>query len=134
MFMKTILTFIITLPILAGLDFLFLGYLMKDYYHKYMSAAVTIEFNLFYAFLFYFFYVIGIFVFVVFPNLHSNNQVVVIFYGLMFGFFCYMTYDLTNVATVKNWPLKLIFIDILWGTVVTGLVSFLAYKIMLSLM
>jgi len=127
--MKTIYTFLLTLPILAGLDFLFLGYLMRDYYFKLMSPVVTIEFNLLYAFLFYFFYLIGIFVFVLFPNLGTESIIKIFTYGCLFGFFCYMTYDLTNIATIKNWPLKLIFIDIIWGTFVTGLVSVIGFYI-----
>ena len=42
------------------------------------------------------------------------------FYGGLFGFFCYATYDLTNLATLKGWPVKMVAIDIVWGTVLTG--------------
>ena len=46
-----------------------------------------------------------------------------IFYGALFGFFAYATYDLTNLATLKGFPLKVVFVDILWGIVLTGAVS-----------
>lgn len=121
-------SFIISLPILALMDFLFLGVLMKDYYQKLMSPAVTIEFNVLFAFLFYFFYLIGIFVFVVLANMEGDISKVIL-YGALFGFFCYMTYDFTNVATIKNWPIQLIWIDIAWGTFVTSVISVIAYKI-----
>ncbi len=127
--MKIIITFIISLPILAGLDFLFLGYLMKDYYFKLMSPVVTIKFNLYFAFLFYFFYLLGVFFFVLYPNLINSSLLKVFLSGALFGFICYMTYDLTNLATVKDWPVKLAVIDILWGSFVTGLVSAIAYQI-----
>lgn len=127
--MKLLFTFLTSLILLAGLDFVFLGYLMKDYYQKLMSPAVTIEFNLLFAFLFYFLYMVGIFIFVLYPHLGNYNPTKVFLYGAMFGFFCYMTYDLTNIATIKNWPLKLIFIDIAWGAFVTSVVASIAYQI-----
>ncbi len=127
--MKIIITFFISLPILAGLDFLFLGYLMKDYYFKLMSPVVTIKFNLYFAFLFYFFYLLGVFFFVLYPNLVNSSLLKVFLTGTLFGFICYMTYDLTNLATLKDWPVKLAIIDILWGSFVTALVSAIAYQI-----
>jgi uncharacterized membrane protein len=49
--------------------------------------------------------------------------------GALFGIFTYATYDLTNLATLKNWPLPIVFIDIAWGAVLTGLVSTAGYYI-----
>lgn len=128
-YMQIIITYFLSLPILILADYLFLGYLMKDYYQKLMSPAVTIQFNYFYAVLFYLLYLLGLFIFVIYPNTQSQNLFNTVLFGTLFGFFCYMTYDLTNIATVKDWPLKLIFVDIFWGAFVTGLISFIAYKI-----
>jgi uncharacterized membrane protein len=50
-------------------------------------------------------------------------------YGALFGFFTYATYDLTNLATLKGWPLNIVFIDIIWGMVLTGSVSVSGYFI-----
>ncbi len=128
--MNYITTFIISFILLCGLDFIFLGYLMVDYYKRLMSPAASIEFSLLPTFLFYFFYVLGILFLVVTPNLSENNLVKIILTGALFGFMCYMTYDLTNLATIKNWPLKLVFVDIAWGTFITALVSTVAYKLL----
>ncbi len=50
-------------------------------------------------------------------------------YGGLFGFFTYATYDLTNLATLKNWPLDLVIVDILWGTVLGASVAVVTYLI-----
>lgn len=127
--MPIFFTYLLTLPLLMLFDFLFLGVFAKNYYSKLMSGAVTIEFNYFYAILFYLLYLLGLFIFVIYPNVQTQNLFGAIAFGAMFGFFCYMTYDLTNIATVKNWPLQLIFVDILWGTLVTTFISYIAYNI-----
>lgn len=128
--MNYIYTFIGSFLVLTSLDILFLGYLMSDYYKRLMSPAVTIEFSLLPAFLFYFVYVIAILYFVVLPNVNETNIWKIILTGAAFGFVCYATYDLTNYATIKNWPLKLVFIDLAWGTFITALTSLVTYKIL----
>jgi uncharacterized membrane protein len=127
--MNYILSFLAGFTLLVTLDFLFLGYLMADYYKKLISPAATIQFNLLPAFLFYFLYTIGVFYFVVQLNLAAGNVTKIFLTGLFFGFVCYMTYDLTNYATLKDWPLKLVFVDIAWGSFVTALVALAAYII-----
>ena len=128
--MKIIYTFLISLPLLTALDFLFIGYIAKDYYARMMSPVVNVEFNLLFAFLFYFFYLIGLFVFVIYPNVVVNpNLQNTIIFGAFFGFICYMTYDFVNLATIKSWPVQLAFVDILWGAVVTATLSGLIFKI-----
>lgn len=127
--MNYILSFIGGFVLLVTLDFLFLGYVMADYYKKLISPAATIQFNLLPAFLFYFLYTVGVFYFVVYPNLAAGNTLKVVLTGLFFGFICYMTYDLTNYATLKDWPWKLVLVDIAWGSFVTALVALAAYKI-----
>lgn len=126
--MKIIYTFLFSLPALAILDFLFIGVLMQSTYLKYMSPVVTVKFNIIYAFLFYIFYLAGIFFFVLYPNFPVYNLQKVILTGALFGFICYMTYDLVNLATVENWPLKLAIIDMLWGTFITATISAIAYQ------
>jgi uncharacterized membrane protein len=69
---------------------------------------------------FYVLYVIGILTFAVRPALAASNWQVATFLGALFGFFCFATYDLTNLATVRFWSLRVSLIDILWGTFLTG--------------
>lgn len=127
--MQIIYTYLLTLPILVVLDFIFLGVIMKESLKSMLSPAITLEFNLVYAALFYILYLVGIFVFVIYPNISSYQIQKVLLYGAMFGFFCYMTYDMTNAATVKNWPAQMVIIDIIWGTIFTSATAYIAYNI-----
>ncbi len=72
------------------------------------------------AVIFYLLYILGMMIFAVNPALKSGNWQVALVQGAMFGFFCYMTYDLTNFATLKVWSVKVTLLDIIWGTVLTG--------------
>jgi uncharacterized membrane protein len=65
---------------------------------------------------FYGIYPIGLVIFAVLPALKSASLPEAALSGALFGFFTYMTYDLTNQATLKNWTLQLSAIDIGWGT------------------
>jgi uncharacterized membrane protein len=69
---------------------------------------------------FYLLYILGIMVFAVGPALSSGKWQTALIQGAMFGFFCYMTYDLTNYATLKVWSLKVTILDMIWGTLLTG--------------
>ena len=69
---------------------------------------------------FYVVYAIGLTVFAVGPGLRNGSWSTAVLYGAMFGFFAYATYDLTNWATLRNWPVAVVFVDIAWGAVVSG--------------
>jgi uncharacterized membrane protein len=72
------------------------------------------------AIVFYLLYILGMMVFAVGPALASGRWQTALVQGAMLGFFCYMTYDLTNYATLKVWSLKVTILDMIWGTVLTG--------------
>jgi uncharacterized membrane protein len=69
---------------------------------------------------FYLLYILGMMVFAVVPAIKAGNWQIALVQGAMLGFFCYMTYDLTNYATLKVWSLKVTILDMIWGTVLTG--------------
>ncbi len=69
---------------------------------------------------FYLLYILGIMIFAVGPALQSGKWQTALIQGAMLGFFCYMTYDLTNYATLKVWSLKVTILDMIWGTLLTG--------------
>ncbi len=75
------------------------------------------------AIIFYLLYIMGMMAFAVGPALAVGRWQVALVNGAMLGFFCYMTYDLTNYATLKVWSLKVTILDMIWGTVLTGLAS-----------
>jgi uncharacterized membrane protein len=72
---------------------------------------------------FYLLYILGMMIFAVGPALQSGKWQTALIYGALFGFFCYMTYDLTNHTTLKVWSVKVTVLDIIWGTFLTGSAS-----------
>ncbi len=76
---------------------------------------------------FYLLYILGIMIFAVGPALASGKWQTALIQGALLGFFCYMTYDLTNYATLKVWSLKVTILDMTWGTVLTGSAAFGGY-------
>ena len=75
------------------------------------------------AFIFYLLFIVGVFIFCVLPAVEKASLTDALLKGALFGFFTYATYDLTNLATLKNWPLPILFIDIIWGSCLTAIVS-----------
>ncbi len=76
---------------------------------------------------FYLLYIIGMLIFAVVPATASGRWQTALIQGAMLGFFCYMTYDLTNMATLKQWSMKVVILDIIWGTFLTGSASTAGY-------
>jgi uncharacterized membrane protein len=81
------------------------------------------------AIIFYLIFIVGILVFAVLPALEAKTAVKALTLGALFGFMAYATYDLTNLATLKNWPLTLTLIDMAWGAILSGSVATVSYFI-----
>jgi uncharacterized membrane protein len=79
------------------------------------------------AILFYIIYVVGVVMFVLTPALDNASWQHALGFGAMFGLVAYATYDLTNLATIKGFTVKLVLVDLIWGMVLTGLVSLISY-------
>jgi len=105
-------------------DMLWLGVIAKNIYQKYLGGFLSDNVNWTAAIIFYFIFVVGISIFAIYPAVNKDSVFNAILMGALFGFFTYATYDLTNLATLKGWPLKIVFIDILWGTTLYAIVSF----------
>ena len=86
------------------------------------------------ALIFYALYMLGIQIFAVAPARAAGQWQVAVPYGALFGVFCYMTYDLTNQATMKIWSTKVTLLDIAWGTFATGLAAGAAAWLVLTLL
>jgi uncharacterized membrane protein len=78
---------------------------------------------------FYMLYIIGMIIFAVVPAMASGRWQTALIQGAMLGFFCYMTYDLTNMVTLKHWSMKVVILDIIWGTFLTGSASASGYLV-----
>jgi uncharacterized membrane protein len=79
--------------------------------------------------LFYLIFIVGILYYAVLPALAVGDWKKALLFGALFGFFTYMTYDLTNYSTMKDWPLAIAFVDTLWGTVLSASVATASYFI-----
>lgn len=125
--MKYIALFFITTVVFFAIDMLWLGVIAKNFYREKLSFIFTGEVNWLAAVIFYLIYIGGIIYFAILPGIHSENWRMVVLNGAVLGFLCYATYDLTNMATIKQWPLVVVVVDIAWGTFLTGSVSLVAY-------
>ena len=120
---KLILSYLLTFAVFFIVDMAWLGFVAKDIYKKYLGNFLSDNVNWIAAFVFYLLFVAGVFIFAILPAIEKDSLRSAIIMGALFGFFTYATYDLTNLATLKDWPITIVFIDIIWGMVLTGIVS-----------
>lgn len=128
-FSKLLLSYLLTFIVFLVIDLTWLGFIAKDLYRKYLGGFLSEQVNWTAAIIFYFLFIIGIFIFTILPAVEKNSLTSAILLGALFGFFTCATYDLTNLATLKGWPLKIVFIDIIWGTILTASVSTVGFCI-----
>jgi uncharacterized membrane protein len=115
---RSLLTYAATFVALAALDFLWLGVVAKSFYRDGIGHLMAPAPNLPAAAAFYLLYPIGLVVFAVLPS--GGDWLRALALGALFGLFCYGTYDLTNLAVLKDWPLPVTLVDIAWGAVVSA--------------
>ncbi len=116
----------ITLAIFFLIDMVWLGLVAKGFYRKHLGAFLSPQVRWGAAILFYLLFIAGLLVFVVSPALIRGLPLQALLFGALFGLICYATYDLSNMATLKGWPLVVTVVDLVWGTVLGGTVSFLS--------
>ena len=68
-------------------------------------------------------------IFAIKPALDAQSSTRALVYGALFGFFTYATYDLTNLATIRDWPLAITVVDLSWGVVLCGTVAWASYGV-----
>ncbi len=105
---------------------LWLGVIAKDFYRtKLVDFLGPVQWTP--AIIFYLLFIIGIIFFAVAPALQEQSLTKALMLGALFGFFTYATYDLTNLATLRDWPISVVFADIAWGMILSGSVATLSY-------
>jgi uncharacterized membrane protein len=112
---------------MLAIDLIWLLGIAKSLYRDEMGDLMATEPKLVAGLAFYLLYALGAVIFVVIPALSKQSLLYALQYGALFGFFCYMTYDLTNLAVIRDFPTRLAFVDMIWGSFVTAVVSSLAY-------
>lgn len=121
--------YLLTIPVFFIIDILWIGFIAKDFYWGKLGDLLADPINWSAALVFYLLYIIGILFFAVVPALDAGSLGKAAMLGALFGFFTYATYDFTNLATIKNWPLIVTVVDLIWGTVLCTSVASVSYLI-----
>ncbi len=116
-----------TMVVFLAVDLLWLGVIGRGIYQRHLGHMMASPPNWTAAFIFYAIFIVGIFVFAILPALERESAVHALRMGAAFGFFTYATWDLTNLAVLKDFPTAIVFIDIPWGVVLTGTVAVSGY-------
>jgi len=124
---KYFFIYLIAVFIFFVVDMIWLGIIAKNLYQNNLKGLLRDKPNWMATITFYLLFIVGIIIFAVAPAIRNDSFLMAVLYGGLFGFFTYATYDLTNYATLKNWPFNIVIIDIIWGIVLTGIVSTLSY-------
>ena len=114
------------LPLIV-IDLIWLLGIAKNLYRNDMGSLMASEPKLLAGLGFYLLYALGTSIFVIIPAISKQSWIYAVQYGALFGFFCYMTYDLTNLAVIRDFPVRLALIDIAWGAAVTAISATIAY-------
>lgn len=112
-----------TALVFLAADFIWLGTIAKNLYRSQMGHLLADEFRLGPAVIFYLMYIAGIVYFAIIPALASGRWQDAVLPGALLGFMAYGTYDFTNWAVMRDWPVGLTFIDLAWGTALTALAA-----------
>jgi uncharacterized membrane protein len=126
---RAIGTYAVTLLIFFAIDLVWLGVVAKDFYRQHIGHLMSADVNWGAALLFYAVYIAGIVFFAIKPAFEAGSAARALASGALFGFIAYATYDLTNQATMRDWPVLVTVIDLIWGTVLTATVAFLSYQV-----
>jgi uncharacterized membrane protein len=112
------------------IDGIWLTVVAKNFYSKHLGYLMAKTPNLLAAGIFYLIYIFGLVVLVLSPALQKGSLISAILMGALFGFCAYATYDLTNLATVKDWPLIVTIVDLIWGALLSGSAAGISFLIL----
>ena len=112
-----------------AIDMVWLTLVARGFYRRQLGFLLSDQPNWWAAISFYLLFVAGLLVFAVVPAVQEGSLRRALLMGGFFGLVTYATYDLTNLATIKNWPLMLTLVDMTWGLVLAASVSCLGYLV-----
>jgi uncharacterized membrane protein len=119
----------IALPVFFAIDMVWLGLVAKNFYRAQIGFLMTPNINWLAAIVFYLLFIVGLVLFVIAPAFEKSSWVHALLFGALFGLISYATYDLTNLATLKDWPLLVTLVDLVWGAVLASSISVITYFI-----
>jgi len=121
--------FFIALAVFFAIDMVWLVLIAKNFYREQIGFLMKPDINWVAAIVFYLLFIAGLVVFVIAPAVQKHSWTHAILFGALFGLISYATYDLTNLATIKGWPVLVTLVDLAWGMVLSASVSLLTYLI-----
>ena len=119
--------YLIALAVFLAIDMVWLTLIAKSFYREYLGFIMADNVNFTAAFVFYAIFIVGMLVFVINPALGKKSAKSALFKGVLFGIITYATYDLTNLATLQDWPIIVTVVDIAWGGFLGGLTAVVSY-------
>lgn len=125
--MRYLKLYLVSLAAFFAIDMVWLGLVARSFYQQQLGFLMAPNPNWFVAVLFYLLFVGGLLFFVVIPGLNANSLKATLLKAALFGLITYATYDLTNLATLKDWPVLLSIVDMLWGTILSVSVSWISF-------
>ena len=117
------IAFLAAFAVMAVLDGIWLGVVARGLYRRHLGFLMAEKVNWVAAAVFYLTYAAGLAFFVVQPGVEGGSAIAAAWRGAIFGFVAYATYDLTNLATVRGWPVPITLIDLAWGTLLSAAVG-----------
>ena len=121
--------YLIALPVFFAIDMVWLGLVAKNFYRNQIGFLMNPNVNWLAAIIFYLLFIVGLVLFVITPAVEKGSWMHALLFGALFGLIAYATYDLTNLATLKDWPILVTIIDLVWGAVLAASVSVVTYFI-----
>ena len=126
-FIDALIIYLLTLFVFLAVDMVWLVKVAPKFYQKMIGHLMAKKPNGPAALVFYLLFIVGLVFFVGYPTYLSGLWYEALVNGALFGFFTYATYDLTNLATLKEWPLKVTIIDLIWGTFLSATTSVIVF-------
>jgi len=126
MFLKL---FAIALPVFFAIAMVWLGLVAKNFYRGQIGSLMKTDVNWVAAVIFYLIFIAGLVTFVITPAIEKGSWTHALVFGAFFGLVCYATYDLTNLAVTKDWPLLVTIVDLLCGAILAASISTVTYVI-----
>ena len=119
----------IALLVFFAIDMIWLGLVAKNFYRQQVGLLMRPDINWTAAIIFYLLFIFGLVLFIIAPAIEKSSLTHALLFGALFGLITYATYDLTNLATLKNWPILVSVVDMAWGVVLSASVATITYLI-----
>ncbi|WP_323041351.1 DUF2177 family protein [Gemmobacter sp.] len=126
---QILILYAVTVVVFLGLDMVGINLLIRPVFDRHVGHLLASPLRLGPAAVFYMAYVAGLLYFVSLPALRDETPVQALLGGMLLGFLCYGTYEMTNYATLADWSLQQVAVDLTWGTVLTGFAAWVGVMV-----